>query len=130
MSLHILKTVSLCHKLFKEMFKMSSAAAQKASMKSFQIFSTFAVVDPTQPNLPKTEKSRPNPTQPMGQPNQWTTLFVQRRINSIHLTAICIYLTHRASSSRTSVQLNFHLLRVNQQSFPVSLLSSSSQRIR
>jgi len=39
------------------MLKMSSAAAQKASTKSFQIFITFAVVDPTQPNLPKTEKS-------------------------------------------------------------------------
>jgi len=41
---------------------------------SFQIFSTFAVVDPTQPKPPKTEKSRPNPTQPIGQPNPWTTL--------------------------------------------------------
>jgi len=51
---------------------MSSAAAQKASTKSFQIFSTFAVVDPTQPNLQKTEKSRPNPTitNPT-QPNPW-----------------------------------------------------------
>jgi len=50
------------------MFKMSSAAAQKASTKSFQIFSTFAVVDPTQPNLPKTEKSRPNLTHGSTQP--------------------------------------------------------------
>jgi len=32
------------------------------SMLCFQIFSTFAMVDPTQPNAPKTEKSRPNPT--------------------------------------------------------------------
>jgi len=41
--------VSFKYKLFKELFKMSSAAAQKANTKSFQIFSTFAVVDPTQP---------------------------------------------------------------------------------
>jgi len=54
--------ISFKYKLFKEMFKMSSAAAQKASTKSFRIFSSFAVVDPTQPNLPKTEKSRPNST--------------------------------------------------------------------
>jgi len=71
--------ISFKYKLFKEMFTMSSAAAQKASTKSFQIFSTFAVVDPIQPNPSKTEKSRPNPTQtnptqPMGQPNPWTTL--------------------------------------------------------
>jgi len=31
------------------MFKMSSAAAQKTSTKSFQIFSAFAVFDRTQP---------------------------------------------------------------------------------
>jgi len=31
-------------------------------------------VDPTQPNSPKTEKSRPNPTQAIGQPNAWTNL--------------------------------------------------------
>jgi len=37
-------------------------------------FSTFAIVDLTTPNPPKTEKSRPNPTRPMGQPNPWTTL--------------------------------------------------------
>jgi len=62
---HIKNSVimSFKYKLFKEMFKMSSAAAQKASTKSFLIFSTFAVVDLTQPNPPKTEKSRPNPTQ-------------------------------------------------------------------
>jgi len=42
--------MSFKYKLFEEMFKMSSAAAKKASTKSFQIFSTFVVVDPTQPN--------------------------------------------------------------------------------
>jgi len=52
--------MSFKYKLFKELFKMSSAAAQKASTKSFQFFSTFAVVDPTQPT--KTEKIS---TQPM-----------------------------------------------------------------
>jgi len=64
---HIKNSVimSFKYKLFKDLFKMSSAAAQKASTKSFQIFSTFPVVDPTQPNPPKTEKSRSNP---------WTTL--------------------------------------------------------
>jgi len=41
--------MSFKYMLFKEMFKMSSAAAQKASTKSFQIFSTFAVDDHTQP---------------------------------------------------------------------------------
>jgi len=48
---HIKNSVimSFKYKLFKELFKMSSAAAQKASTISFQIFSTFAVVDPTQP---------------------------------------------------------------------------------
>jgi len=40
--------MSFKYRLFKEMFKMSLAAAQKASTKSFQIFSTFAVADPTQ----------------------------------------------------------------------------------
>jgi len=45
--------MSFKYKMFKEMFKMSSAAAQKASTKSFQIFSTFAVVDPTQPKPTK-----------------------------------------------------------------------------
>jgi len=39
--------ISFKYKVFKEMFKMSSAGAQKASTKAFQIFSTFAVVDPT-----------------------------------------------------------------------------------
>jgi len=55
---HIKNSVimSFKYKLFKEMFKMSSAAAQKASTKSFQIFSIFAVVDPNQPN-----PTRPNP---------------------------------------------------------------------
>jgi len=82
MSLHILKQ---CHyvfkyKLFKELFKMPSAAAQKASTKSFQIFSTFAVVDPTKPYLPKTEKSRPNPTQTNPTHGQlWARLFTHRR---------------------------------------------------
>jgi len=67
--------MSFKYKLFKGMFKMSSAAAQKANTKSFQIFSTFAVVDPIQPSPPKTEKSRPNPTQTKPtQPNPWTTL--------------------------------------------------------
>jgi len=63
--------MSFKYKLFKELFKMSSAAAQKASTKSFQIFSTYTVVDPTQPNPPKTEKSRPNPTQT--NPTHWST---------------------------------------------------------
>jgi len=72
--------ISFKYKLFKEMFKISSAAAQKASTKSFQIFSTFAVVDPTQPNLPKTEKSRPKPTQP----NPW-----------VNPTLRCINFGHR-----------------------------------
>jgi len=71
---HIKNSVimSFKYKLFTELFKMSSATVQKASTKSFQIFSTFAVVDPTQPNLPKTEKSRSNPTQTNpSQPNPW-----------------------------------------------------------
>jgi len=48
---HIKNSVIMAfkYKLFKEMLKMSSAAAQKASTKSFQIFSTFVVVDPIQP---------------------------------------------------------------------------------
>jgi len=44
---------------------MSSAAAQKASKKSFQIFSTFAVVDPTQPTKNWKISTQPNLTQPM-----------------------------------------------------------------
>jgi len=40
-----------------------SNRALNALKSSFQIFSTFAVVEPTQPT--KTEKSRLNPTQPM-----------------------------------------------------------------
>jgi len=42
---------------------------------------SFAIVDPTQFNPPKTEKSRPNPTEPMGQPNPWTTLVRWRVAN-------------------------------------------------
>jgi len=69
--------MSIKYKLFKELFKMSSAAAQK----SFQIFSTFAVVDPTQPTKNWKISTQPNPTQtiptqPMGQPNPWTTLIL------------------------------------------------------
>jgi len=39
--------MSFKYLLFKELFRMSSATTQKASTKFFQIFSTFAVVDPT-----------------------------------------------------------------------------------
>jgi len=61
------------------MFKMSSAAAQKANTKSFQSFSTFAVVDPTQPTKnwkisTQPNPNQPSPAQPMDQPNPWTTL--------------------------------------------------------
>jgi len=71
---HIKNSVitSFKYLLFKEMFKMSSAAAQKASTKSFQIFSTFVVVDPTQRNpthqkLKNLDQTQPKPTQP----NPW-----------------------------------------------------------
>jgi len=53
---------------------MLSNRALKTLTQYFQILSIFATVDSTQPNPPKTEKSRPNPSQPMGQPNPWTTL--------------------------------------------------------
>jgi len=56
--------MSFKYPLFKEKFKMSSAAAQKASTKSFQIFSTFAVVDPTQSNPPKLSNFNPTQTNP------------------------------------------------------------------
>jgi len=70
---HIKNSVimSFKYKLFKEMFKMSSAAAQKASTKSFQIFSTFAVVDPIRQKLKNIDPTQPKPnpthgsTQPM-----------------------------------------------------------------
>jgi len=55
---------SFKYKLFKEMFKMSSSAAQKASTKSFQIFSTFAVADPTHQKLKNFDPTKPKPTQP------------------------------------------------------------------
>jgi len=57
--------VSFKYKLFKEMYKMSSAAAQKASTKSFQIFSIFAVVDQTQTyqKLKNLNPTQPNPAQ-------------------------------------------------------------------
>jgi len=67
---------------------MSSAAAQKASTKSFQIFSTFAVVDPTQPNLQKTEKSRPNPNQP----NPWVNP-THGQLCVLHIKKVNIYRT-------------------------------------
>jgi len=53
--------ISFKYKLFKELFKMFSAAAQKASTKSFQIFSTFAVVDPTQPTKNRKISTQTNP---------------------------------------------------------------------
>jgi len=52
--------MSFKNKLFKEMLKN----VLSSNSESQQIFSTFAAVDPTQPN----------PTQPTGQPNPWTTL--------------------------------------------------------
>jgi len=60
--------MSFKYNLFKEMFKMSSSAAQKASTKSFQIFSTFAVVDPTQPTKNWKISTQPNPTHGSTQP--------------------------------------------------------------
>ena len=59
--------MSLKKKLFQEMFKNVLSS-------NFSNFSTFALLNLTQPNPPKTEKSRPDPTQPMGQPNPWSTL--------------------------------------------------------
>ena len=57
--MHIKNSVilSLKNELFKEMFKMSSAAAQQASMKAHRTRSVAG----------------PNPTQPVGQPNPRTT---------------------------------------------------------
>jgi len=55
-------------------------------------------VDPTQPNLPTTVKSRPNPTQTnptrtMGQPNPWTTLawypLLQHNVDSCGAHTFC-----------------------------------------
>jgi len=102
--------VSFKYLLFNEMFKMSSAAAQKAGTKSFQIFSTFAVVDPTKPNPPKTEKSRPNPTQtnptqPMGQPNPWTTLIAT---NDYCISTTFTAAFHRLGSIKKYTQKNIH----------------------
>jgi len=50
--------MSVKNKLFKEMFRMFPAAAQQASMKARRTSSVAGS----------------NPTQPMGQPNPWTTL--------------------------------------------------------
>jgi len=55
--------MSFKNKLFKEMLKMSSAATQKASK--------FCCSGPN-PTYQKLKNL--DPTQPMGQPNQWTTL--------------------------------------------------------
>jgi len=57
--------MSLKNKLFREMFKLSSAAAQQASMKA----PSHKLRCQTQPNPPKTEKSRPNPTHGSTQPD-------------------------------------------------------------
>jgi len=46
--------------------------SNRALIDPFKIFRTFAIVDPTKLNPPKTKKI--DPTQPMGQPNPWTTL--------------------------------------------------------
>jgi len=73
--------MSFKYKLFKEMFKMSSAAAEKTSMRSFQIFSTFGVVDPTQPTKNWKISTQRNPTHRSTQPmdNSETT---KHRIDS------------------------------------------------
>jgi len=58
-----------------------SNRALNALTKSFQILSTFAIVDRTQSNPPKLKNldhTRPNITQPMEQPNPWTTLRARR----------------------------------------------------
>ena len=68
------------NKLFKEVFKMSSAAAQQAGAKApshklscFNLRRRHATVDPTQPNHQKLTNF--DPTQPLGQPHPWTTPF-------------------------------------------------------
>ena len=55
--------MSLKNKVFKEMFKMSSPAAEQAGTKA----PSHNLGCWIQPNSPKSEKSRPNPTQP----NPW-----------------------------------------------------------
>jgi len=56
--------MSLKHKLFKEMFRMSSASSS-ASQHEGPIVQA-QLLDPTQPKPPKTEKisAQPTPTQP------------------------------------------------------------------
>jgi len=53
--------MSIKNNLFKEMLKMSSAAAQLRQHEG--LIAQAQLLDPTQPNPPKIEKSRPNPTQ-------------------------------------------------------------------
>jgi len=57
--------MSIKNKLFKEMFKMSSAAAQQASMTG--PIAQAQLLDPAQPNPPKNSKisTQPDPTRPM-----------------------------------------------------------------
>jgi len=38
-----------------------------------EMFSTFAIVDSTQPTKNWKISTQPDPTQPVGQPNPWTT---------------------------------------------------------
>jgi len=69
--------MSFKYRLFDVMFKMSSAAAQKASTKSLKFLVLLLYLtqpNPTYQKLKNLDPSQPKPTQPMGQPNPWTTL--------------------------------------------------------
>jgi len=84
--------MSLKNKLFKEMFKMSSPAAQQAGTKAPSHNLSCWI----QPNSPKSEKSRPNPTHGLTQPmdnSGWAIL--------AHLTLV----TNRQTTHATSVTI-------------------------
>ena len=59
-------------------FKVHSKAKSRLSLTHLDNpprpkYSAFGIVNPAQSNPLKTEKSRPNPTQPAGWPKPWTT---------------------------------------------------------
>jgi len=77
------------NRFFKEVLKMSSAAAQQASTKAHSNkLSYWTQPNPTHQKLKNLDPTKSNPTQPMGQPNPWITLGHLSRDAAIYLSAI------------------------------------------
>ena len=78
--------VSLCHSETSPSKKCSKCPQQQLSKPTWRSHRTSSVAGPkpTHQKLTNLDPTRPNPIQPMGQPNPWTTL-----TDSSHATCVC-----------------------------------------